>query len=74
MQFIILAQGSFGPLFKTGFSYLLLGLFYLLFSATLFNPELLNIKEDKESSSGEDFVTLFAFPLPAMLIFSENNL
>ena len=67
-----LAQGSFGPMTNyVVVGFLLLGLFYLLFSATLFNPELLNIKEDKESSSGEDFVTLFAFPLPAMLYFQK---
>ena len=67
-----LAQGIFGPMtnYYVG-GMLFLVLFYLLFSSTLFNPHLLNIQEDKASSSGEDFIALFAFQLKAMLYFQK---
>ena len=67
-----LAQGSFGPMTNYAVGGLLFcGLFLLLLSSTLFNPNLLNIEEDKASSSGEDFVALFAFQLKAMLYFEK---
>lgn len=68
----VLSQGSLGPMTNyTVGGMLFYGLFLLLFSSTLFNPSLLNIEEDKASSSGEDFVALFAFQLKAMLYFEK---
>ena len=69
---ISLAQGTFGPMT----SYIALGiLFYSIFlllnCAPLFNPGLVNVVVEKDSSSGEDFVTLFGYQFKAMLYLEK---
>tara|TARA_Y100001970_G_scaffold132627_1_gene163710 strand:+ start:12267 stop:13067 length:801 start_codon:yes stop_codon:yes gene_type:complete len=69
---ISLAQGSFGPMTSyIALGMLLYSIFLLLNCAPLFNPSEVNVLEEKESSSGEDFVTLFGYQFKAMLYLEK---
>tara|TARA_B100001121_G_C18412221_1_gene490682 strand:+ start:170 stop:694 length:525 start_codon:yes stop_codon:yes gene_type:complete len=71
----LLILGSLNVLFKGNVVQALTFLFYslLLFisAGTLFNPSLLNIHITSDSSSGEDFITIFTSYLKSFVYFER---
>ena len=71
----ILLLGSLASFFtgdiEQSFAFLLTALILYISAGTLFNPSLINIEVMKDSSSGEDFITLFSSGLKSFVYFER---
>ena len=50
---------------------LLASLFFFISAGTQFNPSLLNVEITKQSTSGEDFISIFSLNLKSMVYFEK---
>ncbi len=71
----ILLLGSLASFFtgeiEQSFTFILTALILYISAGTLFNPSLINIEVIKDSSSGEDFITLFSSGLKSFVYFER---
>jgi hypothetical protein len=66
---VLLIKGTLGASMAIGI--LVLSFFFLLSTAPLFNPSLLNVVVTSKSSSGEDFIALLSLNLKVMVFFEK---